>query len=81
MSAWKMSPQGTADEAFQAYEATEGLANVAYFFFFAHLFSYCGTWAPASLNMRKEDFNQLCEESGNVQYCLHTPSLGIECVP
>lgn len=27
-----MSPQGTADEAFQAYEAIEGLANVTFFF-------------------------------------------------
>lgn len=31
MSIWEMSPPGTTDEAFQAYEATEGLANVTFF--------------------------------------------------
>lgn len=31
MSTWKMSPQGTTDEAFQAYEAIEELANVTFF--------------------------------------------------
>lgn len=31
MSAWKMSPQGTTDEAFQAYEPMEKLTNVTFF--------------------------------------------------
>lgn len=31
MSAWKVSPQGTTDEAFQAYEPIEELTNVTFF--------------------------------------------------
>lgn len=50
-----MSPQGTTDEAFQAYEPIEELTNVT---FFSLLICFlCGTRARASLKMGEKHFN------------------------
>lgn len=73
-----MSPQGTTDEAFQAYEPMEKSTNET-FFFFAHLFP-SGTRAPVSLKLRKKHFSSYVKKR-RCSVHIDIPSLGFVHIP